>query len=216
MQEAYFEMLSHGDDKCPGHDTHIDDTFLYGCSADTGYWYSGVSEFIQQSGEGYDADVVAGDFKFIDWKGQAFNAGGHVALVFNQGNNQRGWIIEISGSWIWEGEPVYSWLANGVSGSLQVTLNSASEGDFMMFNGALSLNDISLDFTDFKLLSTCDDNTAVGVLSIRDPTGTWHSLDYGDQCSPCAQVSWEGEPTGELCPDLSPIVATFKPYFKDL
>ena len=215
MQTAYLEVLSHGDDICPGHETYIDDRWLYGCTADSGYWFSGVSEYIQEVTPEYDAVIVAGDLRFEDPSGNEFSIGGHAAVATGSKGDRVGTFLEISGSWIWEGDPTASWLVGGISGAQSTLIGRSKVMDIIELTGAISFNGVSLDFEGLSLLSSCDWQ-AVGAMSIRDPTGIWHRLDYGEACSSCAHGSWGETELGEVCPDLSPIVATAAPYLKDL
>ena len=215
LHTAYLEVLSHGDTTCPGHETYIDDTWLYGCTADSGYWYSGVSEYIEETTSEYEGVLIAGDVRFEDPSSNVFSIGGHAAVATGSKGEQRVTFLEISGSWIWQGDPTASWLAGGISGSQNTLIGRGDAMDMIELSGAISFNGVSLDFAELRLLSMCDWQP-VGVLSIRDPTGIWHRLDYGEECSACAQGSWEDTDLGEVCPDLSPIVETAASYLKEL
>jgi hypothetical protein len=215
LQAAYLEVLSHGDTACPGHETYIDETWLYGCTADSGYWYSGVSEYVEESTSEYEAVAVKGDLRFEDPDGNVFSGGGHAAIATGSMDDQRFTVMELSGSWIWEGDPTASWLAGGISGSQNTRIGRSDSVDVIELTGAISFSGVSLDFEHLRLLSPCDWQP-VGVMSIRDPTGIWHRLDYGETCSACAQGSWGETQLGAVCPDLSPIVETAAPYLKAL
>ena len=52
----------------------------------------------------------------------------------------------------------------------------------------------------------------MGDLSVRDPSGAWHEIVFGHECTPCGQLSFQGDKLGEVCPNLDGVVQTLVPY----
>ncbi len=212
LHEIYLGMLAMGDEVCPGHDDHIDGLWLYGCTAESGYWFSGVSDTLSISNMNEEVWGFSGDLKFRDPELNTFAGGGHV-LHAQRHSTEPGVHEFLQGTWFWEGDQQRSWFANGISGLLEVDLLRTSV-DTLQLNGAIGFNDINLHFETMELSSDCNWG-ATGVLSIRDPGGAWHRLDFADSCSSCAQASFNDAPTGEVCLDFEPFVEPFVAYLDE-
>jgi hypothetical protein len=226
QRDGYFDMLAHGDARCPGHEDYIDDTWLYGCTADSGYWFEGISEHflidpvdlpsreLRKYDSVYQGWVITGDFEFRDVQGRALRVGGDImaakSLQLTPGTSE--WITGFRGTWIDESGD--GWLTEGVSGAIQVDLSLSPEDAQIDISGAVGFSGIHLYSEQLQLLRSCDWGMS-GDLSIRDPSGGWHRIDFGPSCSPCGELSFEGEPLGEVCPDLSKLVETFLPIMEE-
>jgi hypothetical protein len=217
QRDGYFDMLAHGDARCPGHEDYIDDTWLYGCTADSGYWFEGISEYFtmdQTTDEAvYKSWVIAGDFEFRDAHGRALTVGGGTMVEeWHQLDNSRSeWLTEFQGTWIDQSGD--GWLTEGVSGSTQVHLTLSPEDAQIQIIGAAGFSGIHLYAERLQLRRSCDWGMS-GDLSIRDPSGGWHKIDLGPSCTRCGELSFEGESLGEVCPDLSKLVETFLPIME--
>ena len=215
LHDTYLQMLSHGDEVCPGHETYIDDTWLYGCTADSGYWFAGVSEYWTeiQSLETAQIEswVIAGDFEFRDTEGQALSVGGGITAQHwrELDSDVTGWFTEIQGTWIHQGQG--GWLDQGVSGALQTTMTHSESDDEIWLGGAVGFRNIQLYTRQLRMARSCDWGL-MGDLSVRDPSGAWHAIVFGHECTPCGELSFQGEPLGEVCPNLQGIVQTLLPH----
>jgi hypothetical protein len=218
QRDGYFDMLAHGDARCPGHEDYIDDTWLYGCTADSGYWFEGISEYFtmdQATDEAvYKAWVIAGDFEFRDAHGRALTVGGGtMAEEWHQlDTSESEWLTEFQGTWIDQSGD--GWLTEGVSGATQVHLTLSPEEAQIQISGAAGFSGIHLYAERLQLLRSCDWGMS-GDLSIRDPSGGWHKIDFGPSCASCGELSFEGKSNGEVCPDLSKLVETFLPIMEE-
>ncbi len=215
LHDTYLEMLTHGDALCPGHETYIDDTWLYGCTAESGYWYAGVSEYWTETQYLETAEirswVIAGDFEFRDTQGGSLAVGGGITAQHWQelDSDVSGWFTEIQGSWIRAGEG--GWLEDGVSGAIQTTMTHSDTDDEIWLSGAVGFSDIQLYTRQLRLARSCDWGMT-GALSVRDPGGAWHEIVFGNESTSCGRVSFQGEPMGEVCPNLDSLVQTLLPY----
>lgn len=216
----YLDVLSHGDAICPGNAEYIDETMLRGCTAESGYFFSGVSTYERQSLIDEDGNQVSyqgstGDFLFRDPEGQEMEAGGHQTQAIwetAQGQVQQV-LTEHSGSFVWAGhEGVYR---EKVSGSLHAVA-VISEGQKQLYlQGAISYLDHAL-YLQTGLLADCGWRNEAGVIEVRDPSGGWFTLGPQSCESDCMPVSFGGAPQGEICVDLSPIAQAFGPELEML
>jgi len=193
---AYLDLMSRGDEECPGNVHHITDTWLHGCTASTGYSYAGVSEYFEDPvGEPFPATVygVAGDFWIITPEGSLFEAGGHAVEVAGDAL----WVSEVAGSWLWEDGP--GWLASGFSGTLVL---EKVEGIHARVHGAAQVQGTSWSANELILGPSCGLLPMSGRLGLRDPSGGWYTLPL-ERCDPCGTVSFEGEVLGEACVDFT-------------
>ncbi len=213
VRDTYLDFFTHGDEICPGHDDYIEATWLYGCTAESGYWFSGVSEYVTMSGSvdltTYDAWQVSGDLLFIDLEGQRFEGGGHIFANDKTIDSQPAFDAQILGTWIWEGHD--GWLGGEGTSSVLDVLGRTNDGKAqLIFDGATSWSGFSLYFEDLVFTSECD-HAVDGNLAIRDPSGAWHWMSYTD-CSPCVDVAFGGfdsEVSGEACLDFTPLINDF-------
>ena len=147
---AYRMLMTQGDDFCPGSEYFITDIRLYGCDASTGYFFAGVSDWLEEELDpelGLFLEGVAGDFWIITPDGELFEAGGHSVYMWSE----HFWIRELGGSWIWQGgDP---WIASGFSGSLTI------EEDYrrgIRLSGGAQIQGVSWSATDLMFASACD------------------------------------------------------------
>lgn len=220
LQDEYLQVLSNGDPGCPGHDTYIDDTHLYGCTAGTGWFYSGVSEWHQEEGEEegvyWEGIEALGDFLFRSPAGGELEVGGHALWRYWRDDSFS--VIRIttehSGSWKWEEHD--GWLSQVVSGLYTMDLHRDDNGSLQaIFDGAMQVWGVDFAFDALTLSEACDWAPS-GAVSVRDPSGAWHRVDYGDTCSPCGQASFRDAPTGEACLDFSGVVDHLLPLMEEL
>lgn len=211
-RDAYLALMAAGDEVCPGDSHQILDTYLQGCTATSGVWYAGISEWIEEHqdlvfGKGsfrLDLWALLGDFEIVDAEGQQFHSGGHVAAWTGQTETSRFWGGEIAGTWLWEGHE--GWLSEEVSASLSYDGYQFGEHPrTLTAQGGVTWHGTSLHFDELVFSEACPDHPG-GVLSVRDPVGSWHRLEL-TECEPCAEVVFaEGEVLGEACLDFGDAV----------
>ncbi len=207
IRDDYLDFFAHGDGTCPAHDDYLDDTQIYGCTTESGYWFSGISDYVTESdaSSGTEYWVVAGDLLFIDPEGLRFEGGGHMIVDAVTTGEEMELGALLMGTWGWEGHE--GWLGGeGSSSALELSWSQSGEGTRLTIDGATNWSGLSLYFDALVFTSDCDAPTE-GALSIRDPSGAWHWTSPSD-CAPCAEVFFggaDGEGIGEACLDLSPI-----------
>ncbi|MGB0637932.1 MAG: hypothetical protein ACPGTU_01285 [Myxococcota bacterium] len=196
INTAYRFLMTQGDSVCPGNDENITDTWLYGCDAETGYSYAGVSSWIEEVPDEMPGMTllqgVSGDFWIEDPDGQRLEGGGHSVEVASDSI----WVGDMGGSWRWAGgDP---WLSHGFSGSISMEF---IPGLVAQMSGAADINGTHIAASELSLNASCDYGPS-GSLSLRDPNGGWYTMHF-TECDPCASVTFEGEEHGESCVDFT-------------
>lgn len=204
LAAGYAEVMGQGDARCPGDPYELDGRFLRGCTASSGAFYSGVSNWVPIHSRGRLEYGVNGDFMLFDRAGRRLEVGGGVG--WNVGSlDDPVMKITQSVTAIWEGDP--GSLATGLSASMEGTLSRAGGDLSMELHGSIGFSGYALAFRRATLLASC--RGAEGVVELRDPGLGWHRLDFGPSCAPCADWSFQGVEMGELCVDLSPLIHTY-------
>lgn len=193
-RDVWLWFFAQGDASCPGAASTIADGNITGCTASTGYSYSGFGGYSDVDDTDRVGWVLKADARVSTPSGESFWVGGHVGHL--DGDSES--IEEIEGTWLWEADD--AWLAEWTSGLWRLTFT-----DTLRIDGALTFRGLSIAA---EAVEVDDAGCVGGSLSIRDPGGGWHQLGLdAETCDGCAQATFEGEPTGEVCLDLAPLAA---------
>lgn len=202
---AYLAFMAQGDESCPGDPLQLSDEVILGCTANSGYYFSGIAVYRlesyedEQGSEGIEG--IHGDFRLETPVGEQMWVGGTGGQQWSFSNAEAIWYEVIEGTWIWEGgEGPY---VDGVSGLVATTISRTSEADRVVVNGALSFGGIALSAEDFAVDEA---GCASGTLAIRDPATGWHEIAFSD-CSGRATVLHESGESGEAHFELGSIFA---------
>lgn len=207
-RDLYLELMAAGDEYCPGDPYQLVDTHLQGCTASTGVWYAGISEWLEEHEDivydkgSFTLDLWAliGDFEIVDAEGRQFQCGGHVAAWTGSTDLKRFWGGEVSGTWLGEGHE--GWLSEGTSAYLKY--EGVAFGDHertLTAEGGVTWLGTSVNLEQLVFTESCPAHPG-GVISVRDPVGSWHRLAL-TECQPCAEVVFaEDEVLGEACLDF--------------
>ena len=213
IQATYLDVLSHGSTACPGHETYIDDTHLLGCETPSGWFYSGVSEYhvtdeAGEDGARIDGVEALGDILFRSPDGDEFEAGGHVLWTRTRdaSGDPVAFSTEHQGSWKWDADD--RWLGHTVSGLYRATLSRDADGRAIAIHGAAQIYAIDLSFRTVRASEACG-WAPTGRIDVRDPSGGWFQVDFGETCAACGDATFAGEPAGPVCVDLTPIATGF-------
>ena len=197
--DTYIDLMTSGDDTCPGTENVITDTWLYGCVSETGYSYAGITDWTDGEtdvgGGSAHLTVLAGDFWIDTPEGHQLEGGGHAVRVTNESL----WMGELAGSWRWTGGP--EWLAYGYSGNLVIEY---FQSIFIYMRGAVDINGTYITAHDLAWYTACDGGVE-GALSLRDPSGGWYRIEF-EACTPCGNLSFQGNDMGEVCVDFSDFI----------
>ncbi len=206
--DHFLALLSRGDEDCPGAGpATLGQDNLLGCTADTGYTYTGIGwTFDEQS------DPESG---VATW----WRHGAEFEVLYPDGTRYYGagqldiWVERLDGGWAWTSEGSGSWSDPtrvdwlGTPASLAYLAEGTSMGsglEDITVQGGVSYNGGALHLDDFGF-STFDACPALphGRLRVRDPQGYWVDWDLEGQCATCGQLTSGDQDLGELCLDLS-------------
>jgi len=206
-RDVYLELMALGDQTCPGDPEQIVGLVL-GCTAASGWTYSGVTEYLPAAKEGREGWLLTADAAIYGPDGEIWLAGGHVALGRQAaGADAWYWGGEIQGSWTWDGEA--GWLAPGVSAKMRVEGYRDADAFSFAVEGGVAFGGVEVTFDALTLDAACPGG-AQGVMSLRDPSGGWWRAEFEEACATCAALSFEGAPAGSpLCLDFEPLYATY-------
>lgn len=185
----YLGLMARGDSICPGDPVAIKDGAVYGCDANTGMYYAGVSEYWDEQRDDAWFRSLAGDFLIQTPEGQSFEWGMGYEISWGPESASMRWL----GSLFWDGDPASA-------ERMSVVLAAGVSGDAGTLNGGITQGETVLDFD----LETAADCPAQGLLAIRGPDKRWYRTTLG--CNGCGPLSFEGQELGEVCVDPSPLV----------
>ncbi len=190
-------IVEGGDGSCPHHPSLSLHEDFSGCNSSRGYTFGGFSEYFgEPDGEGsfsLTADVFA-----INPAGERFEAAGEAMWEIDPTGGEDGsghFVASLVGTW---GAPGRSdWLADAPGEAIWIEGDRAG----ILVEGGFSLNGDSLSADDLRIDPDCP---AAGRVEVRDPGGSWFTLDLPEDCSGCAPLVFGGVAGEDLCVDLRP------------
>ena len=75
LTQDYLVLMAQGTSSCPGLGNSIKDNAVYGCQTDGGMYFSGVSDYFDESRDGQRYRSLAGDFLIRDTLGNTLDWG---------------------------------------------------------------------------------------------------------------------------------------------
>ena len=203
IRDHYDELMTYGDAEaggCPGAEHTLDDDVVRGCFAESGWFYSGISTWMEQDVETEEGPALnwffTGELWITSPKDLTFTVAGDVS----HRSNDFGAVEEIRGSWV--SELHGGWLGSGVSAWLDHTVEDGSQ----VLAGTLSVAGVYVELVELTRgprFGSCTEEQAEGQLRIRDASSRWVDWEVG--CYGCGPVSLDGEVLAEsVCFDLVP------------
>ena len=194
---AYAQALANGSEDCPGTTSQI--TLSEGCTATSGWYYSGVAHYFMDS---YSIQLLA-DMSIVSPEGQRMWGGGgmqHQVIVDSLSTT---WRVDINGSWGWSGGE--GWMEEGIGSLLSITGNDDASGRQLTVDGSLEDAGRALSLASLSWSTTGCWEYPSGTLLARDDIGGWYRLVLN--CEPCGTVKHLDTDTalGEVCLDLTPM-----------
>lgn len=205
-RDLYVSMFDHADEDCPTSELpyHLPGDYE-GCSTEDGTFFFGHGEYQQDvDAEALESFYLLGDFYILDPLSQRFDGAGEVlySVVPGTGSVDVRFELLISGTWGYPGTE--GWMSEGMSLALW-TYGVWDHGEAIgTLDGSVQLGDLPLFMDDLSFdPGNCEDRPIRGQLRVRDPKGAWYTLDFGGECTGCAEVIWaDGSSLGEACLDL--------------
>jgi hypothetical protein len=207
----YLELLSHGDDACPGHYFEEGFVVLGGCDSGQGYHYTGAAGVVREDTRQGDAgsghlrvNSAPADYVITRPDGSRLIAGG---TFFGELRSQEGlqqWTVRLGGTF--EDDAATDWLGAGFSGLLAFDGLADMQGVQQRVSGSLSVGGVAIDMQEVVLNpSICPDGFMGGRFRVRQPDASWNELVLPDSCGSCGSVRWEGtELPGSGCVNPKP------------
>lgn len=210
MRAVFDGFFMAGDDVCPGPNTYMSDNTLIGCTSQSGWWYLGIGGYEIGEFEEDENYVLAvgsyGDMQVLGPAGEELAVGGHWIHRDEFRPGRIAWEGDISGSWS-GALTAQGWLDEGFSGWLSYGgehFEDAAEGaDTSWVTGTMAEGDTDLAFEDLTFGGEGCEGYPSGAVKLRDPSGYWYKVDFGETCTGCGALSFGTEDLGqELCVDL--------------
>lgn len=218
---TFIELLSHGDDACPGPGYAAQAMEYYppqGCTAESGYWYQGVGSagygWRDDDGDGRVESYLEAmkvDGTMADPDDNRFTFGGSVSFEFT-GDPVSGGSFEAAflGSYQYPASDTM-WLREGAStgyylvGSIDAAKVWSYEAD-----GGFSVGGEAVSLQGFTLHGACG-TMPTGTVGVRDDQGYWYDLTYDETtCDGCGEVIFDGRQSlGQACADITPGMMSF-------
>ena len=94
--------------------------------------------------------------------------------------------------------------------AIWITLTAESDGWVLEMDGGFSHSEHQLFFDSLVFDTEECDGEPSGQLGYRDPNGYWYTMDFGQDCSGCADLVYgDDENLGEICPGLASVAQSF-------
>ena len=205
--DDYLELLSHGDEVCPGNYFEEGFVVLGGCDSTEGYHYTGAAGVVREEesggGQGRISSAPA-DYVITRPDGSRLIAGGTFFWELRDQTGRRQWSMRVGGTF--EDEAATDWLGAAFSGMLSADGMEDAAGAQQRITGSLSVGGVSMDMQNVVLQpSACPDGFMGGTFRVRQPDATWNELSLPQGCGACGEVRWEGgDSLGSGCVDPQP------------
>lgn len=205
---AYLALMEQGDEACPGDPTQLvgQEMAQGGCTATSGVHYEGNTTLVEveRSDEtgAQRGFQLAGDFRIEGADGVVLEGGGTMLhSVTESAGGRRDWVAQSAGTW--RHTRADDWLGRGISATVGVNGVSGSAGDDrLLLDGTLGIDGVFVEFESLSWADDCGGNPR-GALHVRDPSGVWGTVSFGDRCDGCGDWVVEATAeTGEVCLDL--------------
>lgn len=207
LVDAWHDVRAMGDADpkgCPGEEDHFE--ILAGCTAASGYWFSGIAQYTDDAFTDVDGawrtqnNMVTG-FEIHAPDGRTFTSGGGCGITQLQADGHTSVEAWYSGSAVLEWDK--GLLAEGVSLLLYTTLSQTT----IALDGGVSVGADALTFRHFQWGASCPDGPE-GAILLRGEQPYWYTIDFGDDCDHCGMLTHHiSTELGEICLDLEPLIA---------
>jgi hypothetical protein len=210
VKDTYLAMMAMGDPTCPASETILTEAYILGCTAESGYYFSGVCVYDEQLQSDELGSTLTwglgGDFSLNYPDGAEFAAGGGATYTGHRApDGTERFQATLRGTWYDESQA--NWLGQGFSGLFSVEGGLTAGKPALEVHGGVAVGeaDLFFDHVSWDWAGSCEGAPSGGV-RLRDTRGYWYVWTLDDDCDPCGNVLFHGEiDLGELCLDLKPV-----------
>lgn len=234
--DAYLLASSDGDGMCPTEQTVEEGDAYYqiwqaDCSTEAGSSYYGYAQYVADTEPGDDGwtnsyRYVYGVASIDTPDGHQWRANGYFSSSYNWKESERYWDKSVQGDHAWDGvEADGTWLAEGLRFEGYAASYTDGTGRTTVVSGGLSGmagEVVAVSASNLQVLSAewtppCPQEPT-GSVSVRAADGGWYDVVFDPptwddpgvdaaQCDGCGGLWFEGERIGEVCVDLTSMVA---------
>ncbi len=234
--QAYTEVAAFAEPGCPDLYDNAGNVYWYDqCTTSAGARFEGYGftvrydGYVGEDGYVYEGGGFYGVGRVVDPEGHVFSAGGTAYAIVATNEGIRRWQSVIQGSFGWDGpaargtwmeeslEPDLSLLAAGAdaNASGRAVALDGSVGGFEGEVGAVLFDNVLLYTSAWG--STCATEPG-GTVSLRSGEGGWYDVlfdgpaEFGgtsdaSRCDGCGEAWFRGERVGEVCVDMTRLLA---------
>lgn len=209
FRDHYMDLMRQGDPHCPGHPTHITDDWVLGCTALSGVWFSGITEYYEDLTGDDPWWILLGDAQLTDAEGYEYSLGGHVleSNYIDDNSAASVYTAQIHGAMLYEAAaPPFD---QRVSAFFQLSVEDhLDDSEVVSVEGGVTAHARSLNFVGFSVVrdAACDWSPK-GVVAIRDPSGAWFTLEMEEACGACGALTFaDDQDLGRVCVALGPLL----------
>lgn len=200
----YLDMMSRGDEQCPGSTTTLPDATIVGCTASTGYYYQGVCQYTDSTQGERDVDtwaMVAVDYHMMSPEGESSWGAGSASFQSLPSTDGRTFEAFIRGTFY--DERADNWLGQRFGGGFYYSGFDQNGRRLLVMQGGLEMAGEHVYFDDLTWESNVCDGVATGAIHLYGD-GAWYVWTLGDDCDTCGNVVYAGyQDLGEYCVDLT-------------
>lgn len=214
ISETYQRVMAEGDELCPGDPRDLGQ--ILGCTAENGYFYSGIAWLeVSETTQVEDHEVLldwyhGGDFEILRTDGTRFAGGGDLEYDTEPLEEEDAdtpidgglTTFTVAGTWVDDSQS--GWMGQGFSGVYTGELTVSGPDYALSINGGVAVGELDLNFVEMGWSTAGDcQGATTGAVQLRDARGYWYEWDLGVDCDGCGQVIFhQDQDLGELCLDL--------------
>lgn len=201
---AYTGAVLQGDAACPalndnGAPGSGEGVWVADCTATSGWSYAGSSLFDDARGDARSLWLAA-SFTMIDPQGNAFRGGGEVRYDLVTAGEVSTWTGQVGGVFGWAGEA--GWLGSARGEALFLEGRIDASGRTLRLDGGIEYESATIRFSGLEFDTAACDAPVRGSVAVREPDGTWLTLELSGDCTGCGELRGDAGALGAACVSL--------------
>ncbi|MCP4807603.1 MAG: hypothetical protein GY913_10245 [Proteobacteria bacterium] len=205
IRDAYLGLFDdHADGVCPSGTDYSLPGDYQACTTEDGAVFYGHAEYEPVDNTHERGFYLLGDCYIIDPDGDRFEGAGELQVtIFEEGD----WtIVEsmVMGTW---GYPAAGgFLEQDNASAMFIIASTEASGSDLYLDGTMGNADAALSFELLVDTRPCD-HQLTGTVSVREPSGYWHTITFVQDCDGCGDVVFaDDQELGQICVDPTPLV----------